>query len=419
MEDKNNSDNIYYIITDTHFGSHQNSKSWLDDNLGFFYQQFIPQIKKHRKQEKENNSNKKFHLIHCGDVFDVRYSINLEIGTRVKQLFKDLLEPGLFDQITIIGGNHDYYQNYTNDNCSIDLILGELTESLEYKNKIKLITQTIEIDEENNFIFIPWIPDDPAGNTMEYTINILKDYFEYILKENNSNKSINIFCHLDIFGQFDVNHNHIEPILNIIQKYTGLDSIGQINIFSGHIHGPFKTFKPSNSKKYYHDKVNLINLGSTIYLNFSDTDDHHYYSASFEKSEDNKLNLTKYLNEYSIRFHNINQTGKFKEFLEIIKKGKENGDKEDGNKIIKPKDFIRLYIRPEELKDHLKKIREIKSTYKELEILPFFDIPNPGLNNNPNGNNNSLNNPNNIGFDINNLINYLPEHLKDIYKSLI
>ena len=416
MKDKNNSDNIYYIITDTHFGSHQNSKSWLDDNLGFFYQQFIPQIKKH----KSKNPTQQFHLIHCGDVFDVRYSINLEIGTRVKQLFKDLLEPSLFDQITIIGGNHDYYQNYTNDNCSIDLILGELTESLEYKNKIKLITQTIEIDEENNFIFIPWIPDDPAGNTMEYTINILKDYFEYILKENNSNKSINIFCHLDIFGQFDVNHNHIEPILNIIQKYSGLDSIGQINIFSGHIHGPFKTFKPSNSKKYYFDKVNLINLGSTIYLNFSDTDDHHYYRASFD-SPNGHLNLTKYLNEYSIRFHNINQTGKFKEFLEIIKKGKENKDKEkeDSNKIIKPKDFIRLYIRPEELKDHLKKIREIKSTYKELEILPFFDIPNPGLNNNPNGNNNNLNNPNNIGFDINNLINYLPEHLKDIYKSLI
>nr|DAS75402.1 MAG TPA: endonuclease subunit [Caudoviricetes sp.] len=416
MEDKNNSDNIYYIITDTHFGSHQNSKSWLDDNLGFFYQQFIPQIKK----QKLENPTQQFHLIHCGDVFDVRYSINLEIGTRVKQLFKDLLEPSLFDQITIIGGNHDYYQNYTNDNCSIDLILGELTESLEYKNKIKLITQTIEIDEENNFIFIPWILDDPAGNTMEYTINILKDYFEYILKENNSNKSINIFCHLDIFGQFDVNHNHIEPILNIIQKYSGLDSIDQINIFSGHIHGPFKTFKPSNSKKYYSDKVNMINLGSTIYLNFSDTDDHHYYSASFD-SPNGHLNLTKYLNEYSIRFHNINQTGKFKEFLEIIKKGKENKDKEkeDGNKIIKPKDFIRLYIRPEELKDHLKKIREIKSTYKELEILPFFDIPNPGLNNNPNGNNNNLNNPNNIGFDINNLINYLPEHLKEIYKSLI
>ena len=413
MEDKNNSDNIYYIITDTHFGSHQNSKSWLDDNLGFFYQQFIPQIRKH----KSKNPTQQFHLIHCGDVFDVRYSINLEIGTRVKQLFKDLLEPSLFDQITIIGGNHDYYQNYTNDNCSIDLILGELTESLEYKDKIKLITQTIEIDEENNFIFIPWIPDDPAGNTMEYTINILKDYFEYILKENNSNKSINIFCHLDIFGQFDVNHNHIEPILNIIQKYSGLDSIDQINIFSGHIHGPFKTFKPSNSKKYYHDKVNLINLGSTIYLNFSDTDDHHYYSASFE-SPNGHLNITKYLNEYSIRFHNINQTGKFKEFLGIIKKGKENGDKEDGNKIIKPKDFIRLYIRPEELKDHLKKIREIKSTYKELEILPFFDIPNPGLNNNPNGNNSNINNTN-IGFDINNLINYLPEHLKDIYKSLI
>lgn len=415
MEDKNNSDNIYYIITDTHFGSHQNSKSWLDDNLGFFYQQFIPQIRKH----KSKNPTQQFHLIHCGDVFDVRYSINLEIGTRVKQLFKDLLEPSLFDQITIIGGNHDYYQNYTNDNCSIDLILGELTESLEYKDKIKLITQTIEIDEENNFIFIPWIPDDPAGNTMEYTINILKDYFEYILKENNSNKSINIFCHLDIFGQFDVNHNHIEPILNIIQKYTGLDGIGQINIFSGHIHGPFKTFKPSNSKKYYHDKVNLINLGSTIYLNFSDTDDHHYYSASFD-SPNGHLNLTKYLNEYSIRFHNINQTGKFKEFLEIINKdnGKNNNNK-NNNKIIKSKDFIRLYIRPEELKDHLKKIREIKSTYKELEILPFFDIPNPGLNNNPNGNNNSLNNPNNIGFDINNLINYLPEHLKDIYKSLI
>lgn len=409
MEDKNNSDNIYYIITDTHFGSHQNSKSWLDDNLGFFYQQFIPQIKKH----KSKNPTQQFHLIHCGDVFDVRYSINLEIGTRVKQLFKDLLEPGLFDQITIIGGNHDYYQNYTNDNCSIDLILGELTESFEYKDKIKLITQTIEIDEENNFIFIPWIPDDPAGNTMEYTINILKDYFE------KPSKNINIFCHLDIFGKFDINHNHIEPILNIIQKYSGLDSIDQINIFSGHIHGPFKTFKPSDSKKYFFDKVNLINLGSTIYLNFSDTDDHHYYSASFE-SPNGHLNLTKYLNEYSIRFHNINQTGKFKEFLEIIKKGKENGDKEkeDGNKLINPKDFIRLYIRPEELKDHLKKIREIKSTYKELEILPFFDIPNPGLNNNPNGNN-SLNNPNNIGFDINNLINYLPEHLKDIYKSLI
>lgn len=407
----NNYNTIYYIISDTHFGSHQNSKSWLDDNLEFFYNQFIPEVKKHKLEQPD----KFFKLIHCGDVFDVRYSINLETGTRVKKLFKDLLEPDLFDYITIIGGNHDYYQNYTNDNCSIDLILGELTKSEKYKDKIKLITQTIEIDRDNNFIFIPWIPDD-NNSTMEYTINVLGDYFEDLIKnskDKNSKYLIKIFCHLDIFGKFDINHNHIEPLLNTIRyyinkyninKYNGKNIIENITILSGHIHGPSKCFKPSKSREIYSDIVNLVNLGSTLYLNFSDMDDHYYYD--FIETEKGDQLINRHLNKYSIRFHSINEYGKFKGFLDIIN-GKTN--------TIKPKDFIRLYIRPEELKDNLKQIREIKSIYKELEILPFFDITYP----NSNDNQNFI--PGNVGtgFDINNLINYLPEHLKEIYQSLI
>ena len=35
-------DNISFILTDTHFGVKQNSMTWLNSQLDFFYNQLIP-----------------------------------------------------------------------------------------------------------------------------------------------------------------------------------------------------------------------------------------------------------------------------------------------------------------------------------------------------------------------------------------
>ena len=60
-----------WMITDTHFGVRSNSREWMDIIDDYFKNTFIPLLKKESKPGDV--------LVHCGDVFDSRQSINLYV----------------------------------------------------------------------------------------------------------------------------------------------------------------------------------------------------------------------------------------------------------------------------------------------------------------------------------------------------
>lgn len=171
---------IDVIFTDTHFGWKNNSMTWLNSQMNFIYQQFIPTIKKLSKKDKVR-------VIHCGDVFDSRSTISTYVATKVVQAFKDIRN--VCDEFVIVCGNHDFYSPNTDIINTVSLFMNNLD--------IDIVDKDILIKDKH--AFIPWY----VYQSGDFTVDA--DY---------------VFCHADII---------MEPIP------TGC---GGKTIFSGHIHTP-------------------------------------------------------------------------------------------------------------------------------------------------------------------------------------
>jgi DNA repair exonuclease SbcCD nuclease subunit len=93
------------IISDTHLGARSNSAEWLTTMTDWFREDFIPRAKELYEPGTV--------LIHTGDVFDNRQSINLMVLHEGMSLFEELGQ--IFDAIYIIAGNHDVMKKTSND----------------------------------------------------------------------------------------------------------------------------------------------------------------------------------------------------------------------------------------------------------------------------------------------------------------
>ena len=184
------------LITDTHFGTRQNSITWLNSQSKFIYQQLIPYIKSCDEEVK---------LIHLGDVFDSRSTISTMVASQVVHMFKDLSD--IVDEFIIIGGNHDYYSPNSNSVDTINLLFGHLD--------IKLVTKSVMLDGKN--IYIPWY------QWIEST-QMIQDLID-------TNGIKNVFTHADIIN---------EPV-----------NIRCDHIYSGHIHIPYCKGKIRNLGSTY------------------------------------------------------------------------------------------------------------------------------------------------------------------------
>lgn len=102
-----------FIVSDTHFGARSNSVEWIDEMMDWFYSDFIPKVKE--------NYQPGDILIHCGDVFDNRQSVNLLVLHRAISLFEELSKI-FVDGIYIIAGNHDVMRKTSNDVSSLDCL---------------------------------------------------------------------------------------------------------------------------------------------------------------------------------------------------------------------------------------------------------------------------------------------------------
>lgn len=171
---------IDVIFTDTHFGWKNNSMTWLNSQMKFIYNQFIPTIKKLSKEDKVR-------VIHCGDVFDSRSTISTYVASKVVQAFKDIRAN--CSEFVIVCGNHDFYSPNSDTINTVSLFMSNLN--------IDIVDKDILIKDKH--AFIPWY----VYQSGEFTVDA--DY---------------VFCHADIIGEV-VPHG----------------CYGK-TIFSGHIHTP-------------------------------------------------------------------------------------------------------------------------------------------------------------------------------------
>lgn len=129
-----------FIVSDTHFGARNNSIKWLNLMSSYFEDFLIPLLE---KEYREGDI-----LIHCGDVFDNRQSLNILVMHKTMSIFEKL--SSIFKNgIYIIAGNHDIHKKNTNEITSLD--------TLKYIPGINIIKEP-EILQVNShkLLLMPW-----------------------------------------------------------------------------------------------------------------------------------------------------------------------------------------------------------------------------------------------------------------------
>lgn len=187
----------FFIISDTHFGVRSNSVEWMDIQKDYFYNWFIPELKKNYKPGDA--------LIHCGDVFDSRQSLNLKVMNLGMEIIEEISK---ILPVFIICGNHDIYHKKSNDINSVK-IFNWLDNVHVYEQPVILSLN----DGNTKSLLMPW-----------------KDTQEEEQEVINQNKADYLFCHTDIRGlkfnsYVEVDHGLGKSDFTTFKK-----------VYSGHIH---------------------------------------------------------------------------------------------------------------------------------------------------------------------------------------
>jgi len=143
------------LLADTHFGIRGDAPYFLDYQERYFDEQFFPALKKLGITK----------IIHLGDLFDKRKSINSNTFKRAKKFFLDRI-PEVGDMI-IIAGNHDTYTDATNRINSLEMVVPEDSP----------ISYTIDPIEYNEYglLVVPWITRENYHKTMDMIENTKMD----------------------------------------------------------------------------------------------------------------------------------------------------------------------------------------------------------------------------------------------------
>ena len=194
------------LIADCHFGIKKSDIPFMESQLRFYKEQFVPELK---------HANIKDIFI-LGDVFDTRQTINVQTINVVIDLFKNILKDF---NISIIVGNHDMYMTTTTDINSLK-ILDILPNVTVYEK------QTALTIDGKTILLQPWITD--------YSTYILTEHYDYA------------FMHADIIG-FDQGGGRLsESGLMAKELLKKVDAV-----YTGHYHnGIHRQFEKGKSVTY-------------------------------------------------------------------------------------------------------------------------------------------------------------------------
>lgn len=201
------------ILGDTHFGVRNNSLIWLKHQI-----RGLDEVISYIRSIEDSVSQVR--VIHCGDLFDSRSSLNPIVAQRVQDKLTELAS--VVSEVYILGGNHDYYHSEDiDDNVSVMTFL-DLPSNVE-----RVIDEVQYIDDE-----IALVP-----------------YFKFlnadVIRSVVSRNPKYIYTHADL--------THLDPsVSSIISEYDGV-------IITGHIHTP-NLCDPRR-----------LTIGSLYPINFSDS----------------------------------------------------------------------------------------------------------------------------------------------------
>ena len=215
------------IIGDLHFGIKSNSVTWLESQLEFFDKQIFKTI-----EEKEVKR-----VIFLGDVSDIRYSINQQVGIELQRKFREMVTKFPNIMFYIVAGNHDYYS--------------PLEEFAQY-NVYEMIFSNEFLQIHKNLIVVnndPLLTDDGCLMLPWYWTENPDHIDELLYNYDFSNDIKAIICHTDL------------------TTWPGarIASFKNTPIYSGHIHFIVED-----------QLCNLHNIGAALPLTFNDVNQDRY-----------------------------------------------------------------------------------------------------------------------------------------------
>ena len=144
-DERLSSSDVIIMLGDIHFGVRNNSIEWIENIKNYFYNFFIPYLKKF--------NNKRVALIINGDVFDNRQSLEINVLTTVLEIFNSILGINKEMIIYIVTGNHDSYRKRENDITSLAIF--------EHFDRIVVIQKPTYATMFNGtkLLFVPWCGD--------------------------------------------------------------------------------------------------------------------------------------------------------------------------------------------------------------------------------------------------------------------
>ena len=235
------------IITDTHYGARKGS-THLHNYFQLFYDNiFFPTL------EKENIDT----IIHMGDVFDSRKSIDYQSLEWAKQV---VFEPLRKYKVYAITGNHDCYYKNTNHVNSPELLLNDYSNILTFSKATEINIDGLDI------LLLPWINSENYDESLEAIQN---------------SKSKIAMGHLEING-FKATRGHM------MEDGMDTDVFSKFNsVYSGHFHT-----RSTDGKIYY--------LGNPYEMYWNDVND----TRGFHIFDTDTLIHTPVNNPYKL-FYNV------------------------------------------------------------------------------------------------------------------
>lgn len=215
------------ILNDTHAGCRNNSEIFMDYQEKFYRDVFFPYLEEHGIKK----------IIHLGDYYENRTSINFKALSHNRRIFLDELRVrGI--HMDIIPGNHDVYYKNTNNLNALKELLGH------YMSEVRIIEKPTVVDYDGmKYAHIPWINPENEEKT-RYFLNT---------------------CKADVVGA------HLE--LDGFEMQKGVPCSGGMSADA------FRRFDMVLSG-HFHTKSNQGNihyLGSQMEFMWSDVDDRKYF----------------------------------------------------------------------------------------------------------------------------------------------
>jgi calcineurin-like phosphoesterase family protein len=210
-----------WFITDTHLGIRNNSNEWIEIIGNYFNDWFIPLVK---REYRDGDI-----LIHLGDYYDSRQSVNLKVlnlGVDIAEKLSEIFKDG----IHIIIGNHDIWGKTSNDINSL--------KSLKWIPNINIHEEPVTLNVGGKrFFLMPWRKDHEAEREC---LEKAKPH-DYLC------------CHTDVTGM------RFNKFVKIDDGISLKDAKKFGRVYSGHIH-------------YSQELGNVKMLGSPYQLTRSDRD---------------------------------------------------------------------------------------------------------------------------------------------------